>query len=463
MNRRFACPFALAMLLAAAPARATVLTELSDSLQQLAGKVAPAVVQVEVTRLGPEQDEDGQGAALIVRQHAMGAGVIVDPDGYIMTNAHVVEGAQRIRVMLPLPLTASADESFAGRARALEAKVVGSEKLSDLALLKVEASDLPTLPFNLNRPPQPGELVFAVGSPGGLRNSVTMGVISSAWRQPDPDNPMVYLQTDAPINPGNSGGPLVDVTGGIVGLNTFILSAGGGSDGLGFAIPARIVDFVYRSLRKSGHVDHVEIGVGAQSITPPMAQGLGLSQDWGVVVADVLPQGPADAAGIRPGDVVVSVDGHPTPSLISFTASLYQHLPDQVVKIDALRGDQRLSFRVASVMARNRRGQDLDFPDPMKSHIAPLGILGLDVDDRLRTMLPGLRAGSGVIVLGHAPGLDSVDTGLQPGDVIHTLNRTPIDSVQQLQSAAAVLTAGDSVVLRIERQGQFQFLAFEME
>ena len=450
-------------LMVAAPARADVLSELSDSLQQLAGRVAPAVVQVQVTRLGSTSDEGGTDATVIVRERAMGAGVVVDPDGYIMTNAHVVDGAQRVRVVLPLPVTASADESFAGRGRVLEASVVGTERVSDLALLKVEASNLPALRFNLSRAPQPGELVFAVGSPGGLRNSVTMGVISSAWRQPDPDNPMVYLQTDAPINPGNSGGPLVDVTGAVVGLNTFILSAAGGSDGLGFAVPARIVDFVYRSLREKGQVDHVEIGVAAQTITSPMAKGLGLAQDWGVVVSDVAPRGPADAAGLRAGDVVVSVDDHPTPSLLSFTAALYQHPPGEIVKIEALREGRRLPFRVAGLQATSRPEPAPDVPDTVKSHIAPLGILGLDMDPKLRSLLPGIRAASGVIVLGHAPGLDSVDTGLQPGDVIHTLNRTPIDNVAQLQSAMSGLAPGASVVLRIERQGQFQFLAFEME
>jgi serine protease Do len=174
----------------------------------------------------------------------------------------------------------------------LDAKIVGIQKQADLALLKVEATNLPTLRLNRERSPQPGELVFAIGSPEGLQNSVTMGVISSVWRQPDPDNPMVYLQTDAPIDPGNSGGPLVDVTGAVVGLNTFILSKGGGSEGLGFAIPARIVDFISHSLRKYGHVDHIEIGVVAQTITPTM----------GVVIADVIPSGPADAGGIRAGD-----------------------------------------------------------------------------------------------------------------------------------------------------------------
>jgi serine protease Do len=180
-----------------------------------------------------------------------------------------------------------------------------------------------------------------------------MGVISSAWRQPDPDNPMVYLQTDAPINPGNSGGPLVDVTGAIVGLNTFVMNSGAGVEGLGFAIPARIVDFVYQSLRQYGRVEHAEIGVVAQTITPAMAKGLGLTQDWGVVIADVIPHGPADLAGLRPGDVIVAVDGHPMLGLHEFIASLYLHPLHRVLHVDTLRGTESLSIEVTALRARD--------------------------------------------------------------------------------------------------------------
>jgi serine protease Do len=438
------------------------LVQLSESLEQLAYKVSPAVVQIEVTRLGVENEQRVE-TGIIVRQRTIGAGVIVDSDGYIMTNAHLVEGAQRIRVMLSLPPSTSSDESFAGRFRVRDAKLFGSEPKADLALLKIDASQLPTLSFRLDRPPQPGELVFAVGSPGGLRNSVTMGVISSAWRQPDPDSPMVFLQTDAPINPGNSGGPLVDVAGAVVGLNTFILSTNGGSEGLGFAIPARIVDFVYQSLRKYGRVDHVDIGVFAQTISPALADGLGLAQNWGVVLADVVPHGPADAAGLQPGDVILAVDGHPMLSLLGFTAELYQHLPHQVLEIEALRGTDKMAFHVRAFPAHGAMNRGTDVPDPMRSHIVQLGILGIDLDGRLRSQLSGVRVGTGVVVLGHALGFDSVDAGLRPGDIIHALNRTPIESVEQLKAAVAGLTRGDSVVLHIERAGQFQYLAFEME
>jgi serine protease Do len=327
-------------------------------------------------------------------------------------------------------------------------------------LLKVEASGLPALPFNSDHPPQPGQLVFAIGSPNGLRNSVTMGVISSAWRQPDLSNPMVYLQTDAPINPGNSGGPLVDVTGAIVGLNTFIVSNSGGSDGLGFAIPARIVDFVYQSLKKYGHV---EIGVVAQTITPTLADGLGLAQSWGVMIADVLPRGPADVAGMKPGDVVLAVDDYPMLSLIGFTAALYQHPSYQVLRVDVVRGTEKLSFRVSGFPVRDRTERLADLPDPMKSRVDRLGVLSLDVNDTVRSLLPDMRLGRGVLVLERAWGFDSVETGLEAGDVIHSLNRTPIDSIEQLKSAVAELKRGDSVVLRIERTARFQYLAFEME
>lgn len=442
---------------------ADILAQLSDSLERLACKVSPAVVQIEVTGFGLAGDDDRRNAAVVMRQHTTGAGVIVDPDGYIMTNAHLVVGAQRIRVLLSPPGAGSTNESLAGRFRVLDAEIIGFEKQADLALLKVEASNLPALPFNSDHPPQPGQLVFAIGSPNGLRNSVTMGVISSAWRQPDLANPMVYLQTDAPINPGNSGGPLVDVTGAIVGLNTFIVSSAGGSDGLGFAIPARIVDFVYQSLKKYGYVAHIEIGVVAQTITPEMADGLGLAQNWGVVIADVLPRGPADAAGMKPGDVVLAVDGYPMLSLIGFTAALYQHPSYQVLRVDVLRGAEKLSFRVSGFPVHDRTERLAGLPDPMKSRVDRLGVLSLNVDDNVRSLLPDMRVSGGVLVLQRAWGFDSVETGLQAGDVIHSLNRTPIESIEQLKSAVAGLKRGDSVVLRIERMGQFQYLAFEME
>ena len=440
-----------------------MLAHLSGSLQELASKVSPAVVQIEVSGFGLAQDGDRKQTALIVRHHAVGAGVIVDPDGYVMTNAHVVQGAQRIRVVLSVAPPTFDGVPSSGKVQVLDAKVVGLHKETDLALLKVEGRNLPTLHFRLDHTAQPGELVFAVGSPEGLQNSVTMGVISSAWRQLDPDNPMFYLQTDAPINPGNSGGPLVDVSGAVVGLNTLILSNGGGSEGLGFAIPARVVNFVYSSLRKYGHVYRTDIGVVPQTITPTMADGLGLTQNWGVLIADVIPHGPADAAGVRPGDIVVAIDGHLVPGLSGFAAALYVHAPDQVLTVEVLRGTEKLSVEISATRARDHIDQLADVADPVQNRIESLGIFVLNLDRKILPLLPDLRTADGVVVVGQAPSFNSVDTGLQLGDVIHAINRTSVESVVELQSLVAQLKPGDAAVLRIERQGQFQYLAFEME
>ena len=193
----------------------------------------------------------------------------------------------------------------------LDAKLIGIHKESDLALLKVDATDLPTLSLEEPQNIRVGQLVLAVGSPEGLQSSVTMGVISAVARQADPTKSLNYVQTDAPINPGNSGGPLVDMNGYVVGINTFILTQSGGSEGLGFAIPARVVNFVYHSLRKYGHVHRIEIGAGAQEITPTLAEGLGLPQTWGVIVDDITPDGPAASAGLQVGDIVLSADDRP--------------------------------------------------------------------------------------------------------------------------------------------------------
>src|SRR5882724_5641228 len=209
-----------------------ILRELDSSIEKVVTKVSPAVVQIVVAGYGPAEDHGHTDTAQIVRQRAIGAGVIVDPDGYIITNAHVVEGAQRIRVILPPPPADSPlDTQPIHAGQILDAKLLGTHKQSDLALLKVEETHLPTVPLRDDARVRQGELVFAIGSPEGLRNSVTMGVVSSVARQPDPEDPRVYIQTDAALNHGNSGGALVDVDidGNLVGINTLMLSEGGGN------------------------------------------------------------------------------------------------------------------------------------------------------------------------------------------------------------------------------------------
>jgi serine protease Do len=443
-------------------ASSRTLVQFNDALEALAAKVSPAVVQILVTGYAPIHEENRSQTALIVRQHAVGSGVIVDPNGYVITNAHVVEGAQRIRVALPLPSDTGRAVPL-GKRRVLEARLIGIHKETDLALLKIDETDLPTLPLLSQQRPRVGQLVFAIGSPEGLQNSVTMGVVSAVARQADPDKAMTYIQTDAPINPGNSGGPLVDMNGDVVGINTFILSQGGGSEGLGFAIPARIVDFVYHSLRKYGHVHKVEIGAVAQEITPTIAEGLRLAQHWGVVIADVKPDGPAAAAGLQVQDIVLTADERRIETLPQLSSALYLHRLDQVLKLEIMRGEQKKILYVPAVEQHDPMDQLFDAADPEKSLVPRLGILAIDLTPEVSNLISSLRIPSGVVVIGRAADLITPDTGLQTGDVIHALNRTSITSLDAFRSAVLALKKGDPVVLQVERSDGLTYLGFEME
>ena len=446
------------------PAEApSILQQLNTAMEGLVAKVSPAVVQIQVSGYGALEESSRSETALIARQRAVGSGVIVDPDGYIMTNAHVVQGAQHIRVILSMPSGDLPQVAPIGKQHLLDAKLIGIHKESDLALIKVEQTGLPTLPLGNARKLHQGQMVFAVGSPEGLENSVTMGVVSSVARQPDPDRPMVYIQTDAPINPGNSGGPLVDMDGYVLGINTLILSQGGGSEGLGFAIPARIVRFVYQSLRKYGHVHRVEIGAAAQNITADLAAGLGLSQSYGVIISDLLPGGPAEAAGLKIGDIVVSADDRSIDTLPALTAAMYLHPLDQVMKLVVLRGQERKTLEIPVIEHRDSMDKLMDAIDPEKSLVERLGVLAVNLDDQLRSAVGELRIPSGVVVIARAGNLVGPETGLKTGDVIHSVNRKPVDSLSALRTTLGDVKVNAPVVLQVERDGGLQWLAFEME
>lgn len=439
------------------------LLQLDAALEGLSARVSQGVVQILVTGYGPLEDSGRADTALIARQRAIGSGVIVEPSGYIMTNAHVVEGAQRIRVVLPVPPSDSAVLEPEGKRRILDAKLVGVHQESDLALLKVKAEDLPALPLGATRRVRQGQLVLAIGSPEGLQNTVTMGIVSSVARQADPNKAMVYIQTDAPINPGNSGGPLVDMDGYVVGINTFIVTGSGGSEGLGFAIPARVVRFVYESLRKYGHVHRSEVEAGAQTITPALAAGLELKRSWGVVISDVKPGGPAEAAGLKVGDIVLAADDRPIDTLPGFTGAMYLHPVDQVLKLEVLRGTEKKTLFIPVLQEKHQMDQLLDLADSRNNLVPQLAILAVSLDERVRSMISDLRIPSGVVVLGRAADLFGPSIGLTTGDVIHAVNNRPVDSVDNLRSALSQLKSGDSVALQVERQGKLQFVAFEID
>jgi serine protease Do len=441
-----------------------VLQQLNSAIETLTARISPAVVQILVTGYGSVEENDRRKTAIVVREHAIGSGVIVDSNGYIMTNAHVVEGAQSIHVALPMPSVDFPDQiAPVGKQHIVEARVVGVHRDTDLALLKIDQSGLPTLALGSRRPVHQGQLVFAMGSPEGLENSVTMGVVSSVARQADPSKPLVYIQTDAPINPGNSGGPLVDADGYVVGINTFILSQAGGSEGLGFAIPARVVHFVYESLRKYGHVHRIEVNAGAQAITEDLAKGLGLTRNWGVVIDDVTPGGPADAGGLKTGDIVLQADGRSIGTLPAFTAALYLHPLDESLKLEVLRGTERKTLYIAALEMKDAMDALPNLANERENLVPRLGVLALDLNDQLRSALAPLRSPSGVVVVARVQDFRSSATGLQAGDIIHSLNQVSIDSLTTLRAALREIKPHDSAVLQVERDGGYQWLAFEME
>jgi serine protease Do len=307
-------------------------------------------------------------------------------------------------------------------------------------------------------------LVFAFGSPEGLRNSVSMGVVSAVARQPDPDNPLVYVQTDAPINHGNSGGPLVNVKGELVGINTFMLSESGGSEGLGFAIPGALVKMAYPKLRRYGHLHRGEVGILLQTITPTLAQGLGLARDWGAMISDVAPGSPAAAAGLRAQDIVVSMDGEAVDGLPRAAFHLFTRSAGDKVSFTVRRGAEELTMGVTVAERPHDFDRLTDLVDPEKSLIGKLGILGVDITEATAGMAAGLRNPSGVIVVGHTKSeSDAADARLQTADTIHALNGRPVSSVEQLRAAIDGLVRRSPVVLEVERNGQTVFLAFELE
>jgi serine protease Do len=451
-------------VLSKAPASPNLLRDFNNSLEAVVSKVSPAVVQIVVTGYGPSEDHGHTDTARIVRQHAIGTGIIVDPDGYIMTNAHVVEGAQRIKVILPPPASDSPIELQPIHAgQILEAELLGTHKQSDLALLKVDAAHLPTAALRSDVRVHQGELVFAIGAPEGLRNTVTMGVVSSLARQLDPDKPMVYIQTDAPLNPGNSGGPLVDIDGDVIGINTLILSEGGGSEGLGFAIPAAVVSFDYQNLRKSGHVQRVALGLRTQNITPTLARGLGLARSWGAVISDIGSGGAAEAAGLQLNDIILAIDGRRILGLPDVIMALYVHPPDRVLKMDVLRGETSMSFYVAVKVYHENIDALADIPGLQKRLVRRLNVFVADLDGNVKSLLEDIRSESGVVVVAQLSGSNAMDTGLETGDIIRAVDRTVLQTTSQFVTLVHDLRPGDPVVLQVERKGKLQYLAFEME
>ncbi|HEX7335631.1 MAG TPA: trypsin-like peptidase domain-containing protein [Gemmatimonadales bacterium] len=447
-----------------APVRSADLGKLSHSLQDVVGKVGPAVVQIRVTAYGPVTGTATTAGAMLGTQRSVGSGVILSPDGYIVTNAHVIEGGRRFLVILPRPAVAGvpARSALAPVSQEVPATLVGTDSETDLAVLKVELTDLPYARLGDSDSLAPGQVVLAMGSPRGLASSVTMGVISAVSRQLRDEDRMIYIQTDTPINPGNSGGPLVSSDGAVIGINTLIYSQSGGSEGIGFAAPANIVRFVFDQIRTNQRVRRGEIGVFAQTITPALAGGLRLAREWGVVLGDVYPNSPAARAGLRIGDVILSVDGKPMENGRQFDVTLYQRRLDRPVALEVGRGLQRMTIRVPLVERRDESDLFRELVTPEQNLIPRLGMLGLDLTPELARMLPAVRNSNGVVVAGVTAAPDG-SPGLMPGDVIYGVNGTAVSSLSDLRTAVGQIPAASPAVLQVGRQGQLRFVVLTLE
>lgn len=442
------------------PARSgSRLAELNADLQALAAKVTPSVVQVLVTTYGAAAS--GRSAVLAT-ERGSGSGVIVDASGYVVTNAHVVQGARRIEVVRSPRPEGPGGSILRPAGRPLPARLVGLDRETDLAVLKIEAEGLVPLAFADDADLRQGQIVLAFGSPLGLDNSVTLGVLSALGRQLRPDDPMIYLQTDAPINPGSSGGPLVDVEGRLLGINTLILSQGGGHEGLGFAAPAPIVRAVVDNIRQQGRLPRGWIGARVQTVTPLLAQGLSLPEEARVIVSDVVAETPAARADLRIGDVLSSLDGRPLDNARQFDVRLYRARTGESVRVELLRDGRRL---LAEVPVVERPGDPDRFASQVTAErnlIPRLGILGIELDSDLKQALGVLRGEAGVLVAARS-GAGGGDDGLQAGDLIYALNGVSVQGLQELREALARVSEGGALVLQVERGGKLLYVALEAE
>ena len=445
----------------------TRLERLSSSFQELSRRVGASIVKVTAVGYRQLDFEEAGEAGVAARQQSSASGVVIGAGGYIVTNAHVVVGAQRVQVTLPSPAQPRPGESPKRSAvnpagRVVRGEIAGLDLETDIALLKIDVADLPALELADSDLVEQGEIVLAFGNPMGLDNSVTMGVVSSTARQLKADDPMIYIQTDAPINPGNSGGPLVNTEGKVVGINTLILSQSGGSEGLGFAVPSNIVANVVDQIKKSGRVIRGDIGVTIQTVTPSMGRGWRLPRHWGVVVTDVEFDGPAGKAGLQVGDVISTLNSKTMENARQFNVNIYRPAIGEKVKLRILRGRGELEVEVPVVERPNQAGEFADLASREENLISELGIFAVDLTQRLRDEIISVRRDQGVLVAARSADSLILDDSFRAGDVIYAVNREATPTVARLRDVLGKLKSGDAVAVQVERDGRLRFIAFEM-
>ncbi|PWG63759.1 DegQ family serine endoprotease [Sediminicurvatus halobius] len=399
--------------------------------------------------------EDGEQPPPQFDSRSLGSGFIISEDGYILTNNHVVEGASEIVVRL-------------SDRREMVAELVGADERSDLALLKVDADNLPTVDIGQSSTLEVGEWVLAIGSPFGFEYSVTAGIVSAKGRSLPTENYVPFLQTDVAINPGNSGGPLFNLDGEVVGVNSHIYSRSGGFQGVSFAIPIELAMDVVEQLRSDGRVTRAWLGVLIQDVTRELAESFGMDRPEGALVAQVLPESPAARSGLQAGDVIVQFNGREVPMSGSLPPMVGRMPVGETVTLTVVRDGERRELDVtleelpedAGQQPRGEEGGGQQMP-PQDSMLDDLGLDVEPLDREARDALGLDDEVAGVVVVDVGPGA-AAEAGLQRGDVITRVNREPVTDVAELERVLAALESGQSVPVLVQRQDGPRFLALRV-
>jgi len=393
------------------------------------------------------QDGNGRGQApRDSREKALGSGVIVSPEGYILTNNHVIDGATDVRVTL-------SDK------REFQAHIVGADPKTDVALLKIEAKNLSPITIGDSSKVQVGDVALAIGNPFGVGQTVTKGIISATGRGglgiEDYED---FLQTDAPINPGNSGGALINDRGELVGINTAIISHGsGGSQGIGFAVPANLARQVMDQVLKNGHVTRAYLGIYPQDVTPAMAKAFGEKQSEGIVVGDVTPNSPASEAGIKTGDIILEVNGKPVTDSNQLRMSISMMQPGIELKLKTLRnGTERdATVKLAEMPTESAKADSNEDQEGGSKALEGVEVSNLNASIAHELNIPATS--KGVVVTSIDPASKMADSGLQKGDVIQEVNHQPVANVSEFQKA--ISKSGTDPLLLVNREGRTLFIA----
>ena len=390
----------------------------------------------------PQQQQQPQSQ----KEYSLGSGVIVNPDGYILTNNHVVAGASDVQV-------------FTQDRKEYKAKVIGTDSRTDVAVLKIDATGLPTLTLGDASKLKVGDLVFAIGDPFGIGETATMGIVSATGRALGGaiEHYEDFIQTDAAINPGNSGGALIDAHGDLIGINTAILSGGGGNEGVGFAIPVNLAHDIMNQIVEHGKVISGYLGVTIQAVNPDMAKAFGLSQGGGALIGDVSPGGPGAKAGLQRGDIVQQLNGKPVTGPDDLSLRISEMAPGSVAHMQVFRDGKTMNLDVTlgTFPEKGEPGQ----PTPGAA-AALKGLQVQNLDDNLRQQL-GLPGGTfGVVVTGVDPSSGAAAAGIQQGDVIQEVDHKPVHNVQEFQSAIAGL-ANQPILLLVNHSGTTHYVVVE--